>query len=41
MAPLLRIVDLRKNFGELTVLDGISLDVMRGEKVSIIGPSGS
>ena len=41
MAPLLSIVDLRKNFGELTVLDGISLDVMRGEKVSIIGPSGS
>src|SRR5499426_4656135 len=41
MAPLLRIVDLHKRFGELEVLAGISLDVARGEKVSIIGPSGS
>src|SRR5215475_7168223 len=41
MAPLLRIVDLHKRFGELEVLAGISLDVARGEKVAIIGPSGS
>ena len=41
MTPLLRVVDLHKSFGELTVLDGISLDVERGQKVSIIGPSGS
>jgi ABC-type polar amino acid transport system ATPase subunit len=39
--PLLRIVDLRKRFGELEVLGGIDLDVSRGEKVSILGPSGS
>ncbi len=38
---LLRIVDLRKSFGEFEVLSGITLDVRRGEKVSIIGPSGS
>ncbi len=41
MTPLLRIIDLHKSFGELVVLDGISLDVERGQKVSIIGPSGS
>ena len=41
MPPLLRIADLHKSFADLTVLDGVSLDVTRGEKVSIIGPSGS
>jgi len=32
---------LRKNFGRLEVLKGISLDVQRGEVVVVIGPSGS
>ncbi len=41
MEPLLRIVDLHKNFGALEVLKGISIEVGRGEKVTIIGPSGS
>src|SRR5258708_22801517 len=41
MEPLLRIVQLRKSFGEHEVLAGIDLDVMRGETVSVIGPSGS
>ena len=40
-APLLRIIDLHKRFGDLEVLSGVSLDVARGEKISIIGPSGS
>ena len=30
-----------KRYGALTVLDGLDLDVGRGEKVAIIGPSGS
>jgi len=33
--------DVRKSFGELEVLKGISLQVREGEVVSIIGPSGS
>ncbi|AKO92286.1 amino acid ABC transporter ATP-binding protein [Priestia filamentosa] len=33
--------DLVKKFKDLTVLDGISLEVERGEVVAIIGPSGS
>ena len=41
MTPLLRIVDLHKNFGPLEVLAGISIEVAKGEKLSIIGPSGS
>ena len=33
--------DIKKSFGELEVLKGISLKVNEGEVVSIIGPSGS
>ncbi len=39
--PLIKTVDLEKSFGELKVLDGISVDVYEGEKVVVIGPSGS
>jgi polar amino acid transport system ATP-binding protein len=39
--PLLRIRNLRKTFGALEVLKGISLDVRPREVVSIIGASGS
>ena len=40
-APLVRIVDLHKRFGETEVLHGVSLEVTRGEVVAIVGPSGS
>jgi polar amino acid transport system ATP-binding protein len=33
--------DVHKRFGRLPVLNGVSLDVRRGETVCIIGPSGS
>ena len=39
--PIVRVRQLKKSFGRLCVLDGIDLDVRRGEVVSIIGPSGS
>ena len=38
---LLEIKDVKKRFGGLEVLKGISLTVEEGEVVSIIGPSGS
>lgn len=40
-SPIIRVTDLRKNYGALEVLRGMSLEVARGEKLSIIGPSGS
>ncbi|MBX2869799.1 MAG: ATP-binding cassette domain-containing protein, partial [Acidiferrobacterales bacterium] len=39
--PLVSIRDVHKSFGDLEVLKGISLDVMKGEVICIIGPSGS
>ena len=38
---VLEIKNLKKHFGELEVLKGISLRVKKGEVISIIGPSGS
>ena len=36
-----RIADVHKAFGAVTVLSGVSLDVMKGEVICVIGPSGS
>lgn len=38
---IVRIRDLRKNFGELEVLKGVDIDIEKGEVVVILGPSGS
>jgi polar amino acid transport system ATP-binding protein len=39
--PLIRMRDVRKAFGATPVLDGMSLDVGKGEVICIIGPSGA
>ncbi len=39
--PVLQVRGLRKSFGANLVLDGIDLDVARGETVCLLGPSGS
>jgi polar amino acid transport system ATP-binding protein len=39
--PIISIKDVHKSFGDLEVLKGVSLDVMKGEVICIIGPSGS
>ena len=39
--PVIRVADLRKSFGPVEVLRGISFEVHRGSVVSMIGASGS
>lgn len=38
---LLRIEDLRKSFGSVEVLRGVSLSLDQGRKIAVLGPSGS
>ena len=38
--PAIRIRDLRKTFGELLAVDGVSLEIAHGEFFMIVGPSG-
>ena len=40
-SPAIRVVGLKKSFGEVPVLRGISFDLDRGQVLSIIGASGS
>lgn len=41
MEDLIRIRDLSKRFGSLKAIDGLSLDVKRGEILGILGPNGA
>ena len=38
---MIEVKDLHKNFGSLTVLQGITETISQGDKAAIIGPSGS
>jgi polar amino acid transport system ATP-binding protein len=39
--PLLRVVNVKKSFGDKVVLDGVSFTLNKGETKVIIGPSGT
>ena len=39
--PMLEAIEIRKSFGALEVIKGVSLRVAKGEVVCVIGPSGS
>ncbi|MFB9329024.1 ABC transporter ATP-binding protein [Paenibacillus aurantiacus] len=39
--PVLSLAGVTRSFGSRTILDGISLDVDRGELLGLLGPSGS
>ena len=38
---IIKVVDLKKSFGDIHVLKGINTEIKRGEVVVVIGPSGS
>lgn len=38
---MLRLTDLRKSFGSITAVDGVSLHVPRGEVFGLLGPNGA
>ena len=38
---MIEVKDLHKSFGQLNVLNGVSINIKKGEKVVVIGPSGS
>jgi putative spermidine/putrescine transport system ATP-binding protein len=40
-APALVLRDLRKSFGSAVAVDGVDLEIRRGEFVTLLGPSGS
>src|SRR6476661_4609386 len=39
--PDVRLAGVRKQFGEVTAVDGVDLDIRRGEFFTMLGPSGS
>src|SRR5664279_2753129 len=41
LEPRIRLVDVKKSFGQTVVLQGINLHVMEGEVLVLIGASGS
>jgi polar amino acid transport system ATP-binding protein len=41
VGPIIQIKDVKKRFGRVEALRGVSLDVSEGEVVVIVGPSGS
>ncbi|MDR3097419.1 MAG: amino acid ABC transporter ATP-binding protein [Paraburkholderia sp.] len=41
MNPIVRAVNVRKSYGDFRALQGITLDVVKGEVLCVIGPSGS
>jgi polar amino acid transport system ATP-binding protein len=41
MHPMVVAADVHKSFGPLKALDGVSLEIPRGEVLCIVGPSGS
>src|SRR3990170_7535239 len=40
-APIIVVRDLRKRYGPLTAVDGVSFDVAEGEVFGILGPNGA
>jgi len=39
--PLIQLSELRKSYGRVKAVDGVSLDIVHGEAVTIFGPNGA
>ncbi|MGB6458319.1 MAG: ABC transporter ATP-binding protein [Streptosporangiaceae bacterium] len=39
--PVIRVRGLRKSYGATTAVDGVDLDILRGEVVALLGPNGA
>ena len=40
-ARMIQLVNVHKSFGDLVVLDGVDFEVIEGETVALLGPSGT
>ncbi len=40
-SPVLRAETLAKSYGELTVLEGVDLEISRGDRIAVAGPNGA
>ncbi len=40
MSPVLQVSNIRKHFGGITAVDGVSFEVHEGEILGLIGPNG-
>jgi ABC-2 type transport system ATP-binding protein len=40
-APALKVTDLRKSFGEVKAVNGVSFELRRGERLALLGPNGA
>src|SRR5215207_4043663 len=41
MTPMVAAADVRKSFGSLQALDGVSIEIPPGQVLCVVGPSGS
>jgi ABC-2 type transport system ATP-binding protein len=40
-SPVIRVVDLKKHYGDVRAVDGVTFDVARGEVFGMLGPNGA
>ncbi|MGB8855853.1 MAG: ABC transporter ATP-binding protein [Burkholderiales bacterium] len=41
MTSALQLIDVRKSFGKTSIINGVNLDIVKGERHAVIGPNGA